>query len=194
MLAFDSSTYKLLFLKISSRNSQWFRSYEHFKLKNWDAHGATPKLAKRFSRNTELICGSHDISRLGEPNWLKFWVKTRKMYPVCMTKPDFWFSFKKNTKIKNWRFFIWKNTKIFLSFFKINFSKIRLRHAHRNGLGSLHSKFELIWSSQSWDIVGPVFSNYQLQNGISPVFFDQMSPNLFCVLLKRYTLMPWNQV
>ena len=87
MLAFDSSTYKLLFLKISSRNSQWFRSYEHFKLKNWDAHRATPKLAKRFSRNTELICGSHDISRLGEPNWLKFWVKTPWTIPVCMTKP-----------------------------------------------------------------------------------------------------------
>ena len=96
-----------------------------------------------------------------------------------------------------WRFFIWKNTKIFLSFLKINFSKIRHRHAHTNGCTqkwSLHSKFELNWSSQSWDIVGPVFSNYQLQNGISPVFFDQMSPNLFCVLLKRYTLMPWNQV
>ena len=60
--------------------------------------------------------------------------------------------------IKNLQFLI------FVFFFKQK-SKIRLRHAHRNGLGSLHPKFQPIWFTQSWDIVGPVFSNYQLQNG-----------------------------
>ena len=114
--------------------------------------------------------------------------------PCAWRSRIFDFRLKKIQKSKTGDFLYEKTQKYFYLFFYINFSKIRLRHAHRNSLGSLHSKFELIWSSQSWDIVGPVFLNYQLQNGISPVFFDQTSSNLFCVLLKSYTLMAWNHV